>query len=148
MRSIETQEIPFKKKKKLFFLLWRWSNTGTGCPENLWILHPWRCSKSNRAQSPLQVCLIDPPLSRWVGLSNLQRSLTTSAVLRVSDSMKPDSSLPMLKYPTRVWTTVFKTTAVEHLVILQIVAALTRKTDRRPNSKEKETFCWDSWCWP
>ena len=26
-------------------LLWEWWGAGTGCPERLWMLHPWRCSR-------------------------------------------------------------------------------------------------------
>lgn len=28
------------------FSLWKWLRTGTGCPETLWIPHPWRYSKA------------------------------------------------------------------------------------------------------
>ena len=31
-------------RKKLF--IWGWQNTGTGCPERLWSLFLWGCSKS------------------------------------------------------------------------------------------------------
>lgn len=34
------------------FLLWQWSNTGTGCPEKFWNLCPWRYSKTHSRQSP------------------------------------------------------------------------------------------------
>jgi len=33
------------KKSILSSLLWEWWGAGTGCPQRLWMLHPWRCSR-------------------------------------------------------------------------------------------------------
>lgn len=41
---METQKITIKHKKNLF-LLEGWSNTGTGCQEMLWHIHPWEYLK-------------------------------------------------------------------------------------------------------
>lgn len=94
MRSTETQEIPFQKKKKPLFYC-EVDQTLEQAVQKI-----SRVSILGDVQNPtghkVQVDLIEPTLSRWVGLSNLQRSLTTSAVLWVGDSMKLDSSLLML----------------------------------------------------
>lgn len=46
----------FKANKERFrldirnSLLWQWWGAGTGCPEMLWILHPWKCLR------PEEIC--------------------------------------------------------------------------------------------
>ena len=53
------------------FLLWGWLNTGKGCPERLWSLHPWRDSKGIRTWSWATGSRW--PCSEWgFGLGNLQ----------------------------------------------------------------------------
>jgi len=50
--EIEIEEIPIKHKKKTFLLEERKSgvgaDSGTGHPESLWSLHPWKYSKPER----------------------------------------------------------------------------------------------------
>lgn len=48
------QQLIYRKSHlnlQLFFVLWGWLNTGTGLPERLWSLHPWRYSKPNWTRS-------------------------------------------------------------------------------------------------
>lgn len=33
------------RNKEDIFLLWGWWAPGTGCPENLWLLHLWKCPR-------------------------------------------------------------------------------------------------------
>ena len=40
--QIEIQEITLRHKQKLFLILSGWPSPGTGRPEKLWSLHPWR----------------------------------------------------------------------------------------------------------
>lgn len=57
---------------------WRWSHTGTGCPERLWTLHRWRCSEPEWTWSSVTRC------SRpWAGGldSFISRGPSSSAVL-------------------------------------------------------------------
>lgn len=37
-------------------LLWEWSDTGKGCPQRLWSLHPWAYSKPSWTQSWTTCC--------------------------------------------------------------------------------------------
>lgn len=39
-----------KYREKTLFVWWRWSNTGIGCLESLWSLHPWRYSNPSWTQ--------------------------------------------------------------------------------------------------
>lgn len=74
----------FFKHKKHIFLLWRWSNTESGCPERLWNLHPWWYSKPDwtlpKATGSSWLCL-----SRGFGQNNLHGCLPTSASLWFCD---------------------------------------------------------------
>lgn len=69
----ETHEIPFKCKKN-------WPNTVTGCPERLWSPSPWTYSEPDQSWSRA-TCCSDPSLEEGLGLDDLQKSLTNSAIL-------------------------------------------------------------------
>ena len=62
------------------FLLWGWPNTGTGYPQRLWSLHPWRYLQAVWTRSWAAGCRW-PCLSRGGGPDNLQRSLPTTTIL-------------------------------------------------------------------
>jgi len=55
--QIAREEIPFEQKKNLFSL-WGWSNTGTGCLERLWSLHPWRYIQKQSGHMVLGIWLL------------------------------------------------------------------------------------------
>lgn len=82
----EIQEIPFKHKKKKKKLLWGWWNTGTGCPEWLWSLPPWRYSKPEFQVTCSRWLLWAGSWTRHSAemLSNLNYSMT----VLLSDSVK------------------------------------------------------------
>ena len=62
------------------FLLWGWPRTGTGCPERLWSLRPWRYSKTIWTQS-WPISSRWPCLSRGVEPDDFQKSLPVSVIL-------------------------------------------------------------------
>lgn len=63
-------ELHLKIRKSIF--LRGLSNTGTGCPEWVWRLHPWRCSKPDWTPSWATPCRW--PWSKWtVGPDGPQR---------------------------------------------------------------------------
>ena len=66
--------------------LWGWWSTGTGCPEGLWSLFPWRYSKPAWTTSSAACCRW-PCFGRGVGLDDPQRSLTTLNILWFCDSV-------------------------------------------------------------
>lgn len=54
--------------------MWAWSNTGTDCPERLWLLHPWTYSTFNGTWS-WATCGSWPYSKQGVRLDDLQRCL-------------------------------------------------------------------------
>ena len=79
----EIHEAPSEHKKKTHFFC----EGGTGCPERLWSLHPWRQSKCSWALS-LATCSHRPCLSRRIEVASLQRCFLVSVILRFHDFMK------------------------------------------------------------
>jgi len=67
-------------------LLWEWWGAGTGCPERLWMPHPWRCSRPGwmgpwTAWSSIKCGGWWPCLWRGIGAWWSLRSLPTQAIL-------------------------------------------------------------------
>ena len=70
--------VPLNIRKHFFH--WGWRSIGTGCPETLWSLHPWRYSKAVWTWSWVTGCRWSC-LSSGVGPDDLQKSLPTSSIL-------------------------------------------------------------------
>lgn len=62
------------------FQLWEWLNAGKGCPERLWSLHLGEI-QDQTGYGPKQSALANPALSREVWIDDVQRSLSTTAIL-------------------------------------------------------------------
>ena len=59
-----------------------WWGTGTGCPEKVWMLHPWRCSGPGLVGTgQLGVAGGSPAHGRGVGAGWSLKSLPTQAIL-------------------------------------------------------------------
>jgi len=71
-------------------LLWEWWGAGTGCPERLWMPHPWRCSRPGWI-GPWQPGLVlngeidGPACGRGIGASWTLKSLPTQTILWFCD---------------------------------------------------------------
>ena len=73
----------------------QWWGAGIGCPERLWMPHPWRCSKPYWMEAwaawssiQLDVEVGGPTCGRGVGAWWSLRSLSTQAILWFYNSMK------------------------------------------------------------
>ena len=66
--------------------LWGWQSTRTGCPEGLWILLIWRCSKPSWMRSCAAYCRW-PCFGRGLGPDDPKRSLPTATILWFCDSV-------------------------------------------------------------
>lgn len=65
--------------------MWRWSNTGTGCPDKLQRHHPWRYSEPKQAMSWTTCSSWTCLQAVGAGLDDLQRPLPVSTPLWFCD---------------------------------------------------------------
>ena len=84
-------------------LLWEWWGARTGCPERLWMPHPWRCSRPG-GWGPGQLGLVldmeagSLACCRGIGDSWSLRSLPIQAILWFYDTRIPERDSTHLRF--------------------------------------------------
>lgn len=76
--------------------------SGTGCPEKLWILHPFK-TQPDKAWPTWSNCEVNPGLSRWLYYRTSRSSLQLKFILWLSKLLYQTFEVAYVNHKTHFW---------------------------------------------